>query len=396
MAEPDPDLDPDLAEPPEPPTPPTPPTASSEPARARVQRELRRRAVRLRRTALPIVQAGLSAGFAWLIAVHLIGHPHPYFAPIAAVVSLGVSLGQRLRRAVELVIGVSVGIGVGDTLISAIGSGWWQIALVVMLAMTAAVVLDGGAVIALQSASSAVLVATLLPPTQAGGFARMIDAAVGGAVGILVTAILPANPLTVAQRQARAMFGGLADALTGAADAVRARNAGRAASVLTTARGSQKLVDEFKAALTTGTEIATVAPIRWRRRGELDRYRVAADPIDRALRNTRVLLRREIAALRDGEPVAEYLPEVMARLAGVVLILRDELAAGAEPVGARAAAHTAASELTLDRLGAGGFSMRVVVAQLRSIAVDLLQATGMGRDEAADALPPLRQNRPPG
>lgn len=362
----------------------------------RIDREARRRFSRLRRTALPIAQAALASGFAWLIAVHLIGHPHPYFAPIAAVVSLGVSLGQRLRRAVELVIGVTIGIGVGDLLISGIGSGWWQIALVVALAMTTAVLLDGGAVIALQSASSAVLVATLLPPTQNGGIDRMVDAAVGGVVGLLVTAVLPANPLTVAHRQARALLGGLADALGGAAAAVANRDPAKAAGVLATARGTQQLVDEFKAALTTGSEIATIAPIRWRRRAELERYRVAADPIDRALRNTRVLLRRALAALHDDEPVAEYLPEVLERLVGAVWLLREELADGREPLGARAAASTAAAETTLDRLGEGGFSMRVVVAQLRSIAVDLLQATGMSRDEALAALPPLRRKHPSG
>jgi Fusaric acid resistance protein-like len=70
------------------------------------------------------------------------GHPRPFFAPIAAVVSLNGA--RRLRRAVELVVGVSVGVGVGDLLIAAIGSGAWQISLVVALAMAAAVWLDGG------------------------------------------------------------------------------------------------------------------------------------------------------------------------------------------------------------------------------------------------------------
>src|ERR1700743_3676843 len=72
---------------------------------------------RTRGSLLLAAQAGLGAGIAWLVAQHVIGHPHPFFAPIAAVIVLNVSVGQRLRRAVELVFGVALGILVGDLLI---------------------------------------------------------------------------------------------------------------------------------------------------------------------------------------------------------------------------------------------------------------------------------------
>ena len=192
----------------------------------RIREDFGRRVRRLLRTGLPIVQAGIAAGLAWFIAKQLVGHPQPFFAPIAAVISLGVSLGQRMRRSVELVVGVSIGIGVGDVLISLIGTGPWQIALVVMLAMSAAVLLDSGSVIVLQAASSSVLVATLIPPATAGGWTRMVDAAVGGVVGIVVALLLPANPLTVAHRNGRVVLGALADALRGVGGGVLPRGDG--------------------------------------------------------------------------------------------------------------------------------------------------------------------------
>jgi uncharacterized membrane protein YgaE (UPF0421/DUF939 family) len=43
----------------------------------------------LRSSAVPILQCGLAAGLAWLVAGNLIGHEQPFFAPIAAVISLG-------------------------------------------------------------------------------------------------------------------------------------------------------------------------------------------------------------------------------------------------------------------------------------------------------------------
>jgi len=46
-----------------------------------------------------------------------VGPPAPFFAPVAAIITLGFSFGQRLRRAVEVAIGVAVGVLVGDAFV---------------------------------------------------------------------------------------------------------------------------------------------------------------------------------------------------------------------------------------------------------------------------------------
>ncbi|MGV7750610.1 FUSC family protein, partial [Mycobacterium kansasii] len=46
----------------------------------------------------------------------------------------------------------------------------------------------------MQAASSAVLVATLLPPGSTGGWTRMLDALIGGLVGVVIVALIPNNP----------------------------------------------------------------------------------------------------------------------------------------------------------------------------------------------------------
>jgi uncharacterized membrane protein YgaE (UPF0421/DUF939 family) len=73
--------------------------------------------------------------------VHPFGHRAPLFAPVAAIVSIEMTLDQRLRRAIELILGS--GVGVGALLISAIGTGPWQIAVVVTTATSVAVFVDG-------------------------------------------------------------------------------------------------------------------------------------------------------------------------------------------------------------------------------------------------------------
>jgi uncharacterized membrane protein YgaE (UPF0421/DUF939 family) len=356
---------------------------------AHVFEALEPRLRRWRSMALPIAQAALAAGLSWLVAVNVVDHRSPFFAPIAAIICLGITLGQRLRRGIELVAGVTIGIGIGDLLIAAIGTGPWQIALVVALAMSAAILLAGGPVITIQSAVSAVLVATLYLPGETSGVTRMVDALIGGVVGFAVAALLPANPLTVAHRDAARVLAELARALRGVAKALKEGDATQAAAVLSRARGTQHMVDDFRTALETGGEIATVAPIRWRRRPQLKRYLTLVTPLDYALRNTRVLARRAVAALRDGEVMPHALHEALDKLADAVDLLCVELADGKEPAAARSGIQTVARSAGAELIGDGGLSVRVVLAQLRSTTVDLLQATGMKRDDALAALPVL-------
>ena len=68
----------------------------------------------------------------------------PSFAPIAAVISLGLAVGERGRRAVELAIGVAFGVAIGDLLVSAVGVGAGQSAILVALAMVVAVFFGRG------------------------------------------------------------------------------------------------------------------------------------------------------------------------------------------------------------------------------------------------------------
>ena len=137
-----------------------------------------------RSVAVPVVQTALGAGLSWFVAVHLFGHRAPLFAPVAAIVCIDMTVGQRLRRVIELIVGASVGVGVGALLISAIGTGPWQIAVIVALPTSVAVLLHGRAVINVQAAISAILVATLYVPGDTNGIDRLVDGLIGAAIGL--------------------------------------------------------------------------------------------------------------------------------------------------------------------------------------------------------------------
>ncbi|GGN05551.1 hypothetical protein GCM10011609_51010 [Lentzea pudingi] len=217
----------------------------------------------------------------------------------------------------------------------------------------------------------------------------MIDALTGGLMGLAVAALIPANPVTVAQRQLKALTNTLSGALRELALALEQKDSVKAAGVLAELRTSQTTIDDYKSALQTGSEIAKIAPIRWRSKDELKRYQTAAGPVDYAIRNTRVLARRSMAALKAGERIPDGVPGVLKDYADAVDCLKGELEKGREPKATREAVRDAARVLTARRLGGDGFSSKVVLAQIRSVAVDLLQATGLNRGEAMEALPPL-------
>jgi uncharacterized membrane protein YgaE (UPF0421/DUF939 family) len=341
----------------------------------------------LRQLGLPILQCAVAAALAWLVATQVFGHDRPFFAPIAVIICIGVGLGQqRLRRVVELVVGVSLGIGVGDVLVNTIGTGAWQLALVLGLAMTAAALLGGGPLIVLQAGSSAVLVATLLPPGGTAGIDRMIDALIGGLLGLAAIAVLPGNPPGVARKHAVGLIGELTVALTTAADALDARDAELAGQALRRIR-TQQPIDDFRDALRTAREILVLSPLHRRRRHVLRSYLDAVEPLDHALRNCRVLLRRTRSALVDDEPVPADLVDGLRDLAHASELLAENLGGATSAV--RAALRDAASTVDADSLAHGGFSGQVIAAQLRSVAVDLLQATGLRHDEARALLPTI-------
>jgi uncharacterized membrane protein YgaE (UPF0421/DUF939 family) len=328
------------------------------------------------------VQAGVAAGLAWFVAHDLIGRPQPFFAPIAAVITLASSVGQRARRTAELVVGVAIGIGIGDALILLIGSGAWQIGLVVLLAILVATAVGGGTPLVVQAASSAVLVATL---TSASGlpWTRFFDALVGGGVGLVVmTVLLPLNPLTVVQRAADPALRALADGLHQVAEGLRAGDPEAIEEALTRLRAAEASFAAFSAAVTAARENVAFAPARWRSRGALAQYVDGANQVTYALRNVRVLIRRVNTALGDQETMPPVLATAIGLLGDAVDRLREEWAKADEPLATRERALSAVAEAAKAYDEGVGFSGGVVVAQVRTTATDLLRASGVDFAEA--------------
>ena len=345
---------------------------------------------RLWLSAIPITQCAVAAGLAWWTAVVVLNHAQPFFAPIAAVVSLELSLTKRWRRSVELVAGVTIGILAGDLVISWIGSGTWQIMVVIAIAMSIAVFLDDGPLLPMQAASSAALVATLLPPGGSAGIERAVDALLGGVVGILVVALLPANPAQRSKRDAAGVLATMRDAATDLAAGLRVQDVELVSDVLARARGTQGDINVMRAVMAGGREITTISPLYWSSRQRLQRIAATADPIDNSVRNFRVVARRALAMTQAGEQLRPEIIEIIGDLSGAYEVLRAMMAAppGGEPDEADAARvlRTVARKATTGLVADSSMSETAILAQLRSLIVDLLMVAGLRRSSARATL----------
>jgi uncharacterized membrane protein YgaE (UPF0421/DUF939 family) len=286
-----------------------------------------------------------------------------------------------------MAIGVAVGIAVADLLVNAIGTGTVQVAVVVALAMTAALLVGGGPLLATQAATSAVLVATLQPPGGAFSFERSVDALVGGGIALLVaTVVLPVDPVEVVRRALAPVLDELAETLDTVAAALDGRDLEAAEEALVQARSTEPHILNLREALVAARESARLSLRPGRARERLERYSNLAKQVELAVYNVRVLARGVARAISLEDQTPPALTGAVRRLADAVrtmgVALDDERAVERARDAALEAAHLA--NQVIDQTG--NMSALHLVGQVRSTAVDLLRGLGVEYDDARDAV----------
>ena len=381
---------------------------------------------RLRVGSWPVVQTAVAATLAWSAAALVLGHEQPFVAAIAAVISVGAVAGQTLKRAAEWILGVAVGLTVADLIMLAvstggiifsylgfeqadqlagesrnprrdvplaiigsiaIGTGPVQTGVIVGLAMFAALLIRSGVMFVTEAGVSAVLVAGLDPTTSGVSPDRFLEALVGGGAALAVSAVFPSNPSTRARQAARPVLEDLATALRNAAAGLIGGNLELAEAALSEARRIDAPVARLREELEGGYQIARLSPPRRRHLGHLGYYVAAADQLDLAARDTRVLARAAVALVREKGAASGELAEAILGLALAVEALAGNLERPGHTLDdARQFALGAAGEATSVLQKSNDLETSALVAQIRSTAIDLLQAAGMESSEALEAL----------
>jgi len=329
---------------------------------------------RLRPHVPAILQTAAAALGAWWLAILLLPTDRPAFASIAAVICLGITYGQRRSRAIELIGGVVLGIAVASVLLFLIGTGPWQIAVLVVLAMSAALLVRGGELLVSEAAISAILLASLEPTTSGFSADRVLEGLIGGGVGLAVASLLlPPDPVAMVGQVAQRVIGKLGRTLEETATALQDSDAARAESALAAARGIDEDVDELEHMLTVATETARFAPARRGGLGLVQRYERTMPQLDFAVRNTRVLARYAARQVRAGER-APHLAGAVRELADAVWVLAGQYEQPERTTGARDIALRAARAAEDVDEREPSLMTTQIVAQVRSVAVDLVRA----------------------
>ena len=331
------------------------------------------------------MQTAVAASLAWTLATVVLGHEQPFFASIAAVISLGIAVGQEGRRAAELVFGVACGLAVADLIVFAIGTGPVQIGVVVALAMAAAILLGGGTLLITEAGVSALLAVTLEPSTQGLSPDRFFDALVGSGVALAISALFPSDPRRMVERAVHPIFDELIAMLGETTAALHTGDLKLAEHALDKARELDARVGGLKEALAAGYGIARRSPPRRRDLGYLAHYAAAADQLDLAVRNTRVLARAAVNLLQDKGHAPEQFSEALLDLARAVETLGVYLERS-DHLDTRHFALQAAESATGVLKEQNDLETSMLVGQIQSTAMDLLRASGMEYAESREAL----------
>ena len=355
-----------------------------------------------RQDALSIGRAAVAAALAYLLSHLLWGHEYPFFSSIVAFIIIGFGTETKIRKVVEMSAGVMLGVLLGELARSTIGPGTWQITVVVFGAGLLARLLDSGNLFGFQVTiqSLLVMIMPVTPGMTPGG--RVVDALTGVTVAILIHLLTTGDPRSVQRRAATDFFQELEDTMVNLALAARSGDVSVAQAALRSVRiSSQSFTDQWKVANEAANEMATYSPTAYRHAAGVERLQHLLIGSDRAMRNLRVIARREV------EFLTAVNGDAHSTLADALLAARDaitELRAAVSQddvdfTAARRSLRLLGSYLTPELLlkndlgvrpgRAGHFEGVTLVIQLRSLAIDLLQATGLEAKDAKRLLPSL-------
>lgn len=362
-----------------------------------IENSLQSRVNRLGKRFLPIVQISLASGIAYWVAQHLFGHELPFFSSITVIIVVGLSGGERVKRAFEMSLGCILGVLVGDLLFLGLGTSPWQITVMVAVAMAVAALFSKSPLVSNQVAIGTVLVATIMPPgSDVTGIDRTLDALVGSVIGLLVVALIPNSPLSTVRQEVSNALSLAASVLSDVSDGLRAGDAEVIFEALTDVRGSQSTIDAMLSAAESGKESSQLSPLMWSSRRRVRSIDRILTPVDNCIRSVRVLARRAHVLTADHETASAAQLEIIDELSDIALELSElfevnssvheaseipELVRRLRMMGSRV-------DMAVIRTDNPVLSEYVLLAQSRSIIVDLLQICGMSRDSAVAVLAP--------
>ncbi len=262
-----------------------------------------------------LLQQTAAAVIAWLIATEVVGHDTPFFAPIAAVISLNAALGERGSNVLRMLLGVLVGIVVGEITIVVLGVGHGRLAIATFMAMAIARALDASRIVIAQAAAGAIL--TVATIDGAGvGFSRLTDAFIGGGVALVFTQILfTPDPLRLLRQAEAAGFAAIAENLERVAHALEHDDVALVRRALDSMHDVRNSLVDLERAQRAGPRVRRHSVIWRARRAAVDQETERARRLDLLGASCLLLTRTVVSATA---PERRSLAPNVRELAGVI------------------------------------------------------------------------------
>jgi len=340
---------------------------------------------RVREAVGPILQAGAAAATAYLVGLHVFGHDRPFFAALAAWVCLGWSFERELRRVAEIAAGVTIGVTIGNLLVQAIGTGWWQLAVVLVISASLARFLDNGKLMTAQAGSQAIVISGLAAQVSGGPYGRALDAAIGGAIALIFTVLTPYQPAKAARKKTAAAIMALSSTTSLLASGLRkGYNLSTLDDALSAARDSESLLKSV-----IGQATGVRKQIRWtvNRKFEVQwrEFEYRDRMLNQAMWSLRVLARRmRFDAAYATEEESTWFADILARYSGACLAFAQHAKLGDSLDHDRAEFTAIANALVATPIT--NSVITTGVSLFRAVIVDTLKAAGASQAEADAAL----------
>jgi uncharacterized membrane protein YgaE (UPF0421/DUF939 family) len=273
---------------------------------------------------LQVIKTALAAGLSWDLAVRLFGSPKPYFAPLAAILTVQATIAESLSRGVQRIVGVLAGIALAILFSRWVGINDWSLALLVFVAMALATRLQLGPQGIPQVAISALLVMAIGEEAPGYAWNRAVDTALGAVIAVIVAgAVWPPDLTPNAAESLRVLASGLHDLLNAMQrDLLEGLKPATANQHLQTARTIDHKMARARRALRQAEMSVRFNPWHRQARTRLARLRQTLETLDHCLIQIRGIARSLSATLgREGDDVSRKLPPRLAVPLGETLAL---------------------------------------------------------------------------
>jgi len=350
---------------------------------------LRQGVRRMRGSLVPVLTASAAACIAYLIAHNLLGHPTPFFAPVAAWICLGFTYNRVPRKVLEIGAGATIGVAIGEVILLSLGAGAWQVAVGLLVAGLTARLLDRGDLFTIQSGVNSMVVigmGTLGSQMTGAGPSRLIDAFVGAAVALVLAILLPGDVLYRPRRYVSNMLAEFGTALSMMGDGLSSGNRELLRDAHAQLSGVEGVLSDAETVWKSSAQIVALNPTMRRHRPQIDELGRQLELSTRALHTAETLLRQSRGVVAESGPMPAV-GTLMHDSAATLHALSSAVRQWYNPSQARTKAKDLAADCAPEVAHPADWRHTALLSIMRSMAIDLLQLTGLSRDQARYYLP---------